>query len=108
MTADADDSSATSDFAAQIWSLELRAASCDNEAIQSSDGVEKYMLSLESSELRTQAGILKNRRAEIPICELAYPNDMNASPASGEKRRKDEFSRKLGLPDRRKHRYYPI
>ena len=52
------------DLTAQIRSLEVRAASRDNEAIDSADGIEKYMLSLESRELRKQARDLKNRCAE--------------------------------------------
>jgi hypothetical protein len=56
---------ALDDIAAQIWSLEVRAASRDNEALASTDGIEQYMLSLESRELRKQARILKSRRAEI-------------------------------------------
>jgi len=59
------DSHEINDIAAQIWSLEVRAASRDNEALQSTDGIEKYMLSLESRELRKQARTLKSRRAEM-------------------------------------------
>ena len=45
---------ALSDLARQIASLEVRAASRDKEAIDSSNGVDKYMLSLESRELRKE------------------------------------------------------
>jgi hypothetical protein len=61
------DSYAVNDFSAQIWSLEVRAASRDIEALQLNDtteGKEKYMLQLESRELRGQARILKCRRSE--------------------------------------------
>jgi hypothetical protein len=60
---------------AQIGSLEIRAASRDDEAIDSTDGEQKYMLSLESRELRKQARILKSRRAELMAGELSYPSD---------------------------------
>jgi hypothetical protein len=55
------DSHAIGDIAAQICSLEVRAASRDSEALTSKNGMEQYMLSLESRELRKQAGILKSR-----------------------------------------------
>jgi hypothetical protein len=59
------DSHEINDTAAQISSLEVRAASRDNEAISSTDEIAKYMLSLESRELRKQARVLKSRRTEI-------------------------------------------
>jgi hypothetical protein len=55
------------DLSAQIWSLEVRAASRNIEALKLNDtteGKEKYMLRLESRELRRQARILKSRRSE--------------------------------------------
>jgi hypothetical protein len=61
------DSNPTNDLSAQIWSLEVRAASRDIEALKLNDtteGKEKYMLQLESRELRRQARILKSRRSE--------------------------------------------
>jgi hypothetical protein len=58
-------SSPVNDMAARIWSLELRAASRENQAIVSTDGVEKYMLDLESRELRKQAQCLKSQLAEL-------------------------------------------
>jgi hypothetical protein len=61
------DSYAVNDLSAQIWSLEVRAASRDIEASRLNDtteGKEKYMLQLESRELRSQARILKSRRSE--------------------------------------------
>jgi hypothetical protein len=60
------------DLTAQIRSLEVRAASRDNEAIDSTDGIEKYMLSLESRELRKQARDLKSRRTEQAAGESGY------------------------------------
>ncbi|HSY94969.1 MAG TPA: hypothetical protein VK793_05090, partial [Steroidobacteraceae bacterium] len=52
---------------AQIRSLERRAHSRDCEALllnEGTDGARKYMLSLESRELRSQAKKLRNQRAE--------------------------------------------
>jgi hypothetical protein len=54
---------AMDNVAAQIGSLEARASSRDTEAIDSLDGIEKYMLSLESRELRKQAQDLKSRQS---------------------------------------------
>jgi hypothetical protein len=65
------DSYAVNDLSAQIWSLEVRAASRDIEASKLNDSTEgkyKYMLSLESRELHGQAPELKSRRSEL----LAY------------------------------------
>ena len=59
------DSVAIEDITAQIRSLEVRAASRDNEALASADGIQQYMLSLESRELRNQARNLRKERAEI-------------------------------------------
>jgi hypothetical protein len=75
VAADGCDSHEINDIAAQIWSLEVRAASRDNEAISSTDGIEKYMLSLESRELRKQARVLKSRRAELVANQLGFSND---------------------------------
>jgi hypothetical protein len=69
------DSHAIGDIAAQIWSLEVRAASRDNEALISKNGIEQYMLGLESRELRKQAGVLKSRRTEITAGELSSCTD---------------------------------
>ncbi len=60
----ANDSPAMNSVAAQICSLEVRAVSRDNAASASVDGIEQYMLSLESRELRKQARILKSPPAE--------------------------------------------
>jgi hypothetical protein len=54
------DSFAMNDTAAEIWSLGIRAASRDSDANDSADDIEKYMLSLESRELRKQAQSLKS------------------------------------------------
>ena len=62
-------SHATNDIAAQISSLEVRAASRDAEVIASSDEQEKYMLRLESRELRKQARVLQSRlTVERELC----------------------------------------
>jgi hypothetical protein len=58
---------------AQIRSLERRAHSRDCEAQQlseSADGSRKYMLSLESRELRNQAQKLRKHRADLMTDEL--------------------------------------
>jgi hypothetical protein len=70
-----DDSNTTYDIAAQICSLELRAASRDTEALASADGIEQYMLGLESRELRKQARNLKSRRAESIAGKSSYCTD---------------------------------
>jgi hypothetical protein len=69
------DSHEIDDIAAQIWSLEVRAASRDSEAIASADGVEQYMLSLESRELRKQAAILRRQRSELVAAEVGSGTD---------------------------------
>jgi hypothetical protein len=58
---------------ARIRSLEKRANSRDYEALQlndSSDASRKYVLSLESRELRKQARELKKLRADLMVSEL--------------------------------------
>ena len=58
---------------ARIRSLERRANSRDYEALQltdSSDAGRKYVLSLESRELRKQARELKTHRADLMVSEL--------------------------------------
>jgi hypothetical protein len=62
---------ALSDLARQIASLELRAASRDREAIDCSNGEHKYMLSLESRELRKEARKLKSPQADLVADEFA-------------------------------------
>ena len=61
---DGNDSNELDGVASEICSLEKRAASRDTAALASTDGIERYMLSLESSELRKQARALKNRHAD--------------------------------------------
>jgi hypothetical protein len=63
-----DNSYAANDITAQIRSIELRAASRDREALtldEGTQGKDKYMLSMESRELRGQAKKLKKQRAEL-------------------------------------------
>jgi hypothetical protein len=58
---------------ARIRSLERRANSRDYEALQLNDGSDasrKYVLSLESRELRKQAHELKKHRADLMVSEL--------------------------------------
>ena len=77
---------------AQIRSLERRARSRDCEALrlnESTDGSRKYMLSLESRELRRQAHELRNQRADLMVGELGSRIDaqvfaiFGADPISG-------------------------
>ncbi len=63
-----DYSSAANELAARITSLELRAISRDSQARSMNDGTEgrdKYMLSLESRELRREVSMLQGRRCEV-------------------------------------------
>jgi hypothetical protein len=69
------DSNAIDHIAFQIRSLAARAASRDKAALASADGIERYMLSLESRELRKQARELKNRRTELRVGEPSYCTD---------------------------------
>ena len=67
MGGDDNESHPTDESWAQIRSLERRAHSRDCEALllnEGTDGARKYMLSLESRELRSQAKKLRNQRAE--------------------------------------------
>jgi hypothetical protein len=69
------DSSAINELSAQIRSAELRAASRDLEALKMNDnteGKDKYMLSLESRELRKQARKLSDRLTELMSGELSH------------------------------------
>ena len=73
------DSSAVNDFATQIHSLELRAASRDSEALMLDDRAEckeKYMLNLESQELRRQVRNLKNQRTELMAAQRGDAKDI--------------------------------
>jgi hypothetical protein len=81
-----DDSFAVNDLSAQIWSLEARAAARDVEALSLNDatqGKDKYMLSLESRELRGQARKLKIRRSDLMDEERAKSNAIGASILCG-------------------------
>jgi hypothetical protein len=69
------DSHDTNAIAAQIWSLETRAASRDKQAAAITDEREKYMLSLESRELRKQAGVLRARHTKSIPSELRVRTD---------------------------------
>jgi len=69
------DSVAIEDITAEIRSLEVRATSRDNEALASADGIQQYMLSLESRELRNQARNLRRERAEIIVRESGDRTD---------------------------------
>ena len=69
------DSHDTNAIAAQIWSLETRAASRDEEALAITDERKKYMLRLESRELRKQAGVLRARHTESIPSELGFRTD---------------------------------
>jgi hypothetical protein len=71
----ANDSAALNDFAAQIASLNARAASRDGEAIANSNGADQYMLTLESRELRKQARNLNIERAELAASEARDRTD---------------------------------
>ena len=65
---DDNESHPTDESWAQIRSLERRAHSRDCEALllnEGTDGARKYMLRLESRELRSQAKKLRNQRAEL-------------------------------------------
>jgi hypothetical protein len=61
------------EFWAQIQSLERRANSRDIEALildENAEGIRKYMLMLESRELRVQALKLKKQRSDLMVKEL--------------------------------------
>jgi len=73
------DSHDTNAIAAQIWSLETRAASRDEQAVAVTDEREKYMLRLESRELRKQAGVLRARHAKSIPSELGLRTDARDS-----------------------------
>ena len=71
-------SNAINDIAAQIRSVELRAASRDSEALklnETTEGKHKYMLSLESRELRGQARKLKVQRTNLQGDEARSENN---------------------------------
>ena len=68
----------TNAIAIQIWSLETRAASRDDRAETITDERDKYMLSLESRELRKQARVLRSRHPESIPSELGFGTDARA------------------------------
>jgi hypothetical protein len=66
----------------QIWSLEVRAASRDVEAMamdETTKGQDKYMLSLESRELRSQARKLKIEQIRVVAYEDASRMEIAAA-----------------------------
>jgi hypothetical protein len=70
------------DLSGQIWSLEARAASRDIEAMtldEGTKGKDKYMLSLESRELRSQARQLKNQQSDVFAHEDASRVEISAT-----------------------------
>jgi hypothetical protein len=76
------ESHAAGDITAQIRSIELRAASRDSEALKmndSAEGKDKYMLTLESRELRMQARRLKVQRSDLPAEERGSRDDRSDS-----------------------------
>jgi hypothetical protein len=87
-----DQSITLNDLTAQINSFELRAASRDREALTMNDvseGQDKYMLSLESRELRGQARKMTQQRADIlcdesrDLCDAPAGAQFEGSPATG-------------------------
>jgi len=82
----------TDELWAQIRSLERRAISRDSEALklnESTEGERKYMLSLESRELRGQAQRLKKQRTDLMAGELGNRSNprefaqFGANPTTG-------------------------
>jgi hypothetical protein len=70
---DGSGSYAVNNLSAQIRSIELRAVSRDSAALtldEATDGRDKYMLRLESRELRGQAKKLKSERADLMADEV--------------------------------------
>jgi hypothetical protein len=70
------------DLADEIRSLKLRADSRDSDALEldeSTAGEHKYMLSLESRELRNQARRLQKRHSVLAHGELAAEDSGNSS-----------------------------
>jgi hypothetical protein len=92
----ANDPDPSEDLANEIHSLKLRASARDGEALkldEASGGAERYMLQLESRELRKQAQKLQRhqnqqRHAESAAADSAGSGDMlefplGASPSAG-------------------------
>jgi len=87
-----DESRPMDDLWTQIRSLELRAKSRDSDALQldeGTDGASKYMLRLESRELRSQAKRLKKQLGGTMVDDLGnwsgphHPVAFACSPAPG-------------------------
>jgi hypothetical protein len=73
---------AAGDITAQIRSIKLRAASRDSEALKmndSAEGKDKYMLTLESRELRMQARRLESQRSAMPAEQRGSRDDTSDS-----------------------------
>jgi hypothetical protein len=69
----ANDSDPTKDLTNEINSLNLRAAARDSEALnldEATSGADKYMLQLESRELRKQAQKLQRQQEEHRLSEI--------------------------------------
>jgi hypothetical protein len=83
----------TDELWAQIRSLERRAHSRDSEALKlngNTHGQQKYMLSLESRELRSQAQSMKKQRIDLMVDEFRNRTNPQAftqltgSPTAGQ------------------------
>jgi hypothetical protein len=87
----ANDSDPMQDLTSEIHSLNLRADARDSEALKldETSGASKYMLQLESRELRKQAHKLhRQQQSELATAEAADHSDMpefqlGASPTAG-------------------------
>ncbi len=76
---------AVNELSAEIRSVELRAVSRDREALMlndSTEGQDKYMLSLESRELRKQGRRLTSQRTEAMNNEVHNPARLGAQLAA--------------------------
>jgi len=74
----------TDELWGEIRSLNLRAASRDREALkldERTDGRLKYLLSVESRELRNQAKRLQKERSDILAAELSKAVDLGIGPS---------------------------
>jgi hypothetical protein len=82
ITGGGDGSFPADDVTAEINSMELRAASRDSEALKlndASEGKDKYMLSLESRELRGQARRLRIQQKDSRAGDLRSHGDASAA-----------------------------
>jgi hypothetical protein len=76
---------AVDELSAEIRSIELRAASRDRKALtlnDSTDGQDKYMLSLESRELRKQGRRLTRQRTEVMSDAIHHSAPLGAQLAA--------------------------